>query len=116
MSSNRSPLDGDADEPRFAVVLVPCEFRAYPILDDELDSLASAHSSVNQVFLGIALGALLSVAISFLTGGVNDGNRLAYIWIAAGLIVTTAYFGICPAIDVRNARRRVERVRRRHAT
>ena len=47
---------------QFEVTLIRRDFRAYPILDEELDTLASAHSSVNQVFLGIALGALVSVA------------------------------------------------------
>jgi hypothetical protein len=98
---------------RFVVALMDRDFRAYPIMDEELDSLASAHSSVNQVFLGIVLGALISVAITFGTGGVSDTNRLTYVWIAAGLGVATVYFANCAVTDYLGARRRVDRVRRR---
>jgi hypothetical protein len=101
---------------RYAVALMHRDFRAYPIMDEELDSLASAHSSVNQVFLGVVLGALMSVAITFGTGGITESNRVTYVWIAAGLAVASAYFGICAVIDVLGARRRVDRVRRRGAT
>src|SRR5687768_9709007 len=98
---------------RVVVALMDRDFRAYPIMDEELDSLASAHSSVNQGFLEIVLGALISVAITFGTGGVTESNRLTYVWIAAGLGVATIYFAICAVMDFVGARRRVDRVRKR---
>lgn len=110
---SETSVDGRSTPRQYGVELMDRHFRAYPIMDEELDALASAHSSVDQVFLGIVLGALMSVVITFVTGGVNDSNRLTYVWIAAGLIVATIYFGICAIADVRAARRRVDRVRRR---
>lgn len=103
----------DRGQRRYVVALMERDFRAYPIMDEELDSLASAHSSVNQVFLGVVLGALISVVVTLGTGGVTEANRVTYVWIAVGLAVASVYFGICAVLDVRGARRRVDRVRRR---
>lgn len=106
----------EPDESRSYAVKVPNpHLVGHVIMDEDLDALATVQGSLHQVFLGVALGALLGILVNFWTGSVAEAQEPLYKWLIAGFLVASIYLFLCCLKENTQAQARVKRIRERSA-
>lgn len=80
------------------------ELRVYSVIEFELDILSAGYSSLDQMFLGIAIGLFASTGLVWLTGGISAGP-LAFI---QALCVMSFFASVYFCVRVYREKQRVD--------
>lgn len=104
------------DSRSYAVKVPNPHLVGHVIMDEDLDALASAQGSLHQVFLGVALGALLGVLVNFWTGSVAQAQEPLYKWLIGVFVIASIYLFLCCLKENSQARSRVKRIRQRSSS
>ena len=87
------------------------EFAVYLIADDELDTLTEGYTSLNLTFLGIAIGAIITLVLAFC--GLQKGDWLRP-WFGVGSLTAFLlgiYFGRCVYKERKKCNGRIAKIR-----
>lgn len=85
----------------------------YPVIDHELDQFESGYSSLDMSMFTLTAGALLGIAVAWLTTQPSGPSLYMLVALSVGLIPTTAYFGYRARISRREMRRLSTKIRTR---
>ena len=101
------------EEPSVTIIQTPTQVVMYNITEQELDNLSAGFTSIRATFLGIALGALVTVLSVLLTIDLSDRGFAVFI----GGVVTsggfTLFFGVGFIVDLKRYSNRVNTIKRR---
>ena len=95
------------------VVQTPTQVVMYNITEQELDNLSAGFTSVWATFLGISLGALITLLSVLLTIDLSNRVFAAYVALVAVSGGFTLFFGVGFIVDWKRYSNRVSTIKRR---
>jgi hypothetical protein len=84
----------------------------YHVSGAELDRLASAHSSLHLTFLGIVVGACVTLLITFFTVQLTALQHATVVALIASSVILTVYFAIRARVDFREQAEQITEIKR----
>lgn len=85
----------------------------HTVSETELDTVASLSGSVHLAFLGVSLGAFITLLITVLTVPLQEPKTFAAFVACTGLAgILAIYFGIYAAIDYKAAKAKLQAIKR----
>jgi len=96
---------------QLSIVRMPRSVEIYYVSGAELDTLASGYSSVHLTFLGIVIGASVTLLVTLATVKLSDRQLAVFTTLSAFGILATIYFAARAVLDLRRQLRQVRDIK-----
>jgi len=87
------------------------DIHMYKVTDEELDTLARGHHSLNLFFFSLCIGALMILFVTLLTITLTDRIFATFIALTCVLGILGTYFGIKACIERRAINQGIKQIR-----